>query len=178
MQFKSFLYLASVLAVSLASTPQTVLSDLTALQSSITTLDNAINAFPNTGGSLVAALAIHTDAQNTETALGQTTTDAQALSPSPVSVADGTSIINEVNVIRPIIEDALTAIVAKKPAFDALPLGGVSALVLQDLQALSADTQTLATALIAATPASLQSQANSLANEIESAFATAIAAYS
>lgn len=53
----------------------------------------------------------------------------------------------------PVILDALTAIVAKKPAFQALPLGGVPALVKQDLGNLSASTEAFENALIASTPA-------------------------
>lgn len=53
---------------------------------------------------------------------------------------------------EPTILDALSQIVAKKPAFVALPVGGIPALILSDLQALSAATSSFETALIAAAP--------------------------
>lgn len=74
--------------------------------------------------------------------------------PTPVSVADGTSILNAITGIQPIIEDSLTAIVAKKAAFQALPVGGIPDLVKQDLANLSSSTTALENALIASAPVS------------------------
>ena len=89
-----------------------------------------------------------------------------------MSDADGTTLFNAVEAIAPIIEDALTGIVAKKPAFVgqyfnsflrsilyrtnviALPLGGVPALILQDLTFLNGNTTAFANALIANAPVS------------------------
>lgn len=86
-------------------------------------------------------------------------------------------------------------IVAKKPAFDALPLGGISDLVRQDLSGLSSSTSSLEDALIALAPVRLRLKLEGLAqtkffyqadlvdesialkNEVDAAFATAIAAY-
>lgn len=56
MQFKSLVFLASAIALVLGSTTQDVLNDLTTLKSRVTTLDNDINAFPNSGGTLTQAL--------------------------------------------------------------------------------------------------------------------------
>ena len=53
----------------------------------------------------------------------------------------------------PVIEDALTNIVLKKPSFTALIVG--DALVLQDLQKLNASTVAFENALVAIAPVSL-----------------------
>jgi hypothetical protein len=56
MRFSSLAYIASVITIALGSTVQDVLNDLANLQASVTTLDNDINAFPDTGGDLLQAL--------------------------------------------------------------------------------------------------------------------------
>ncbi|KAF5349121.1 hypothetical protein D9756_009496 [Leucocoprinus leucothites] len=177
MQLKSLVFLASALATAWGATVADVLADLNTVKSRVTTLDNAINGFPNSGGTLTQALAIHTDATNTQTAVDDTTADANTV-PTPVSESDGQSILNSITSIEPVIENALSAIVTKKAAFDALPVGGIPALVAQDLSNLSASTSALENALISKAPADLVSQANAVKGRIDAAFATAIAAYS
>jgi hypothetical protein len=76
----------------------------------------------------------------------------QNITPLPVSVADGTSILNAVNNLKPIIITTLTDIVAKKAAFVALPVGGLPALIKSDLNSLSTATQAFEAALIAKAP--------------------------
>jgi hypothetical protein len=56
MQLKSLLYLASAVAIALCATVDDVLADLANVQTQVTALDNAVNAFPDTGGSLNDAL--------------------------------------------------------------------------------------------------------------------------
>jgi hypothetical protein len=70
------------------------------------------------------------------------------------SESDGQTIIQSVQAIQPTIISALNGIAAKKPAFDALPLGGVSALVKQDLATLGSDTMAFENALTASAPVS------------------------
>ncbi|EKM76856.1 hypothetical protein AGABI1DRAFT_115530, partial [Agaricus bisporus var. burnettii JB137-S8] len=159
----------------LAQSAQDVLSNLATLRTQLTTLDGAINGFPDTGGSLTQALVIHTDALNVQSATDDTT--AATSGTPPFSEADGQSVIDAVTGLVPIIEDALVGIVAKKPAFDALPLGGISDLVRQDLSGLSSSTSSLEDALIALAPADLVDESTALKNEVDAAFATAIAAY-
>ncbi|KAJ3576364.1 hypothetical protein NP233_g456 [Leucocoprinus birnbaumii] len=176
MQFKSLVVLASAVATAWGATVADVLTDLGNVKTQVTTLDNAINGFPNSGGTLTQALAIHTDATNTNSAVQATTSDANTV-PTPVSESDGQSILTAIQGIEPIIEDALTAIVAKKAAFQALPVGGIPALVASDLSTLNASTNALENVLIAKAPADLQATAQAISGRINSAFATAIAAY-
>ncbi|KAJ7135877.1 hydrophobic surface binding protein [Mycena epipterygia] len=150
-------------------------ADIATIKTQVTTLDTAINAFPNTGGTLLAALTIHTDATTLEGTLNQGTTDVKAT--GTVDEADGTTILNSVIAIEPIILDALKGIAAKQPAFAALPIGGIPALILQDLQNLKLNTTNFATALIAAAPTDLKTEATAILNNITTGFNTAIAAY-
>ena len=82
------------------------------------------------------------------------TADVQAV-PTPVAESDAETILDDVEAFEPTIIDVLSAIVTKKPLFDALPLGGVSTLVASDLVALNSTTWEFGAALIAATPVSL-----------------------
>ncbi|KXN86818.1 hypothetical protein AN958_09554 [Leucoagaricus sp. SymC.cos] len=176
MQLKSLFYLASAISVAFGATVADVLTDLAAVKDQVANLDNAINAFPTSGGSLTQALAIHTDATSTGSAVDKTTSDANTVA-TPVAESDGQSILDAITGIEPIIEDALIAIVAKKPALQALPIGGIPALVKQDLSSLNASTTALEIALISKAPADLVGPANAVKTKIDGAFATAIAAY-
>ncbi|KAF8993607.1 hydrophobic surface binding protein, partial [Cyathus striatus] len=149
--------------------------DISSISSQVSALDTAITAFPNTGGSLLNALAIHTDATNLATAINKGTTDG--VSPKPFSEADGNTILAAVTAFEPTIIHALQQIVAKKAAFQGLPIGGIPALVKQDLGILSTNTSSFETALIAAAPTDLKSQATALQSSINAAFASAVAAY-
>ncbi|KAF5337821.1 hypothetical protein D9758_015710 [Tetrapyrgos nigripes] len=201
---KFFLALAALALVAASPvekrTVAQVEADLRNIATQVTTLDNSINAFPNTGGSLVQALAIHTSSANLVPVVNSATTDVQVhfifnlllltdtetddyigffplQGTTGVTEADGQAILAIVNGFEPTIIDALNAIITKKPAFDALPLGGVSALVKQDLAQLSAATAALETALINEAPADLKAQATSIQTAVNAAFAKAQAAY-
>ncbi|KAF7967642.1 hypothetical protein HWV62_45346 [Athelia sp. TMB] len=149
-------------------------SQIATISTDITNLDTAIDAYPNSGGSLSAGLAINTLATTLVTALNTGTTDAQAIA-GPVDEADGEAIIASIQAVVPTIEDALTNIVLKKPSFTALIVG--DALVLQDLQKLNASTVAFENSLVAIAPADLQSKATAIIASLATAFATAIAAY-
>ncbi|KAF9477714.1 hydrophobic surface binding protein [Pholiota conissans] len=186
MQFKSaIVFFLSVASVSLASVPakrsvSTVLADVSTISSKVSTLDSLINAYPATGGTLAGALAIHNAAASTTTGLipALATGTSDVTSTGPVGDADGATILSAVQAFEPTILDALTGIVAKKPSFVALPLGGVPALILQDLTNLKAGTAAFSNALIANAPASTTASATTLRDTILAAFDTAIAAYS
>ncbi|KAJ7917166.1 hydrophobic surface binding protein [Mycena leptocephala] len=179
-QITRFLAVLSVAAVGLALSVKrdaaTVEADISKISTQVTTLDNAIEAFPLTGGSLVNALAIHTDATNLITTLNGAVTDVGAT--GALSEDDGRTILSSVEAIEPTILDALTDIVVKKPAFAALPIGGLPALILQDLKNLKTATVAFAAGLVAIAPADLVAEATELQNNITAAFDPAIAAYS
>ncbi|KAJ7624236.1 hydrophobic surface binding protein [Mycena polygramma] len=179
-QIARFLTVLSVAAVGLGLTVKrdaaAVEADIAKISTQVTTLDNAIQAFPLTGGSLVAALGIHTDATTLITTLNGAIVDVTAT--PTLSEDDGRTILSSVEAIEPTILDALTNIVVKKPAFVALPIGGLPALILQDLKNLKNATVAFAGGLIAIAPADLVAEATEIQNNITAAFDPAIAAYS
>ncbi|KDQ22163.1 hypothetical protein PLEOSDRAFT_1079640 [Pleurotus ostreatus PC15] len=154
-------------------------SDIASISTQVTTLDNDITAFPNTGGSLLNALAIHTASTNLISTIGTTTSDVQ--STGAFSEADGQTILNSFLAIEPVIDHALTQVCFSlnptKAAFQALPIGGIPALVKQDLGQLNSATTALANGLIASAPADLVAPSTSLRDRLVAAFAPAIAAY-
>ncbi|KAJ7236346.1 hypothetical protein C8J57DRAFT_1088266 [Mycena rebaudengoi] len=70
----------------------TVVADLGVIAGLATTLDNAINAFPLTGGTVDSALAIHNDVANFMSSVNVATSDAVAA--GAFSEADGLAILN------------------------------------------------------------------------------------
>ncbi|KAJ7676209.1 hydrophobic surface binding protein A-domain-containing protein [Mycena rosella] len=175
-RFFTVLSVAAVgLALSVKRTVAVVEADIAKISTQVTTLDNAIEAYPLTGGSLLNALTIHTDATTLITTLKTATADVTAN--GALDEADGRTILTSVEAIEPTILDALTDIVIKKPAFAALPIGGLPALILQDLTNLKASTVAFAAALVANAPADLVTEATTVQGSITAAFDPAIAAY-
>ncbi|KAK0461274.1 hydrophobic surface binding protein [Desarmillaria tabescens] len=173
------LFLSVVTASSALITKRTVAqveADIANIATQVNALDSSIKAFPDTGGSLISALAIHSSATSLISTLQTATTDTTAT--DAFSESDGATILAAVEGFEPTILDALTAIVEKQPAFQALPIGGIPALVLQDLQNLDSGTTAFSNALIAKSPADLLDQANEIKTTIADAFDTAISAYS
>jgi len=160
----------------LKRTVATIESDLMNIITQLTALCNALTAFPDSGGSLVNALAIHTDAENLNTAVTTAISDIKAT--GPVNENDGQVILMLIREIEDIvIHCVLNETVVKKPAFDELPLGDVSALVKSDLISLNASTSELEGALIGTAPADLVSQVTAIKTAIDAAFSTALVAY-
>ncbi|KAF4616312.1 hypothetical protein D9613_008375 [Agrocybe pediades] len=176
MKFQSpLIVLASLVSAVLSATVTDIINDAHNISAQITTLDNAINAFPTTSGSLVAALGIHTDAVNLGAALNKELSDSL---PKPgITEANGTTILDIAEGFEPIILDALNAFVTKKPAFQALPIGGIPALVKQDLINLNASMDMFDAQIISFVPPDLVASAEALKAAIDAGFATAIAAY-
>ncbi|KAG6914968.1 hypothetical protein DXG01_014167 [Tephrocybe rancida] len=178
MHFSSLFVLASLTISSWAVTVAVVEADIANISTKLNALDTAITAYsPNVGvGTLTQALAIHTASTSLGTTIDSTTADVKTV-PTPISDADAQAILSALSALEPTIDDSLTKIVARKAAFTALPLGGIPALVKQDLSNLNASTNALEAALIASAPASILTAANALKARINAAFATAIAAF-
>ncbi|PPQ69844.1 hypothetical protein CVT24_003183 [Panaeolus cyanescens] len=152
-----------------------VKADVADISTKVVSLDNAIAAFPLTGGTLLAALGIHNSAVALNTALQSATTNVIAA--GVLGEADGLEVLNTVAGFAPNIDNALVGIVEKKPAFAALPIGGLPALIHQDLNNLKASTDGYATALVDNAPDVLKDQAGDLRDAALAGFDPAIAAY-
>ncbi|KIM37999.1 hypothetical protein M413DRAFT_448046 [Hebeloma cylindrosporum] len=176
----SFVFLLSVASIALATpvkrTVDQVKADIADISAKVTSLDNAITAFPLTGGSLLAALGIHNSAGALITTLQTATTDV--VETGPLGEEDGAAVLASVQAFEPTIQHALVEIVTKKPAFQALPIGGLPALILQDLKSLKANTGAFSDALISTAPEDLVDTATNLRDGILAGFDPAIAAYS
>ncbi|KAJ7844170.1 hydrophobic surface binding protein [Mycena leptocephala] len=166
--------LAATVATPFKRTVAQIEADIANISSQVTTLDNSIKAFPGSG--LAGALGIHSAAGTLQTTLNNATSDVKAT--GAVSESDGTTILHSVEAFEPTILDALSQIATKKASFDAQPIGGLSALVLQDLKNLNASTNAFSNALIAAAPADLKTEATTIVTNINAGFASAIKAYS
>ncbi|KAJ7747184.1 hydrophobic surface binding protein [Mycena maculata] len=141
----AFLSVASLgLALVVQRDATQVEGDLTKISAQVTTLDNAILAFPETGGTLTQALFVHNDAIILDTDIKTATTDATASGPFG---AASDAILDQVQNLEPLIDKTLNDLIAKKAAFAALSVGGITALVLADLETLQKDTELLASAL-------------------------------
>ncbi|KAJ6571645.1 hydrophobic surface binding protein A-domain-containing protein [Mycena capillaripes] len=172
--FFSLSLVAAAFATPVKRTVAQVEADIASISSQVTTLDNDIKGFPASG--LAGALGIHAAAGTLGSTLNTGTTDVT--NTGTVSEADGATILSSVQAFEPTILDALTQITAKQPNFAALPIGGIPALVLQDLKNLKTSTDGFSGALIAAAPADLKAQATAIQTAIDAAFSKAITAFS
>ncbi|KAF5349099.1 hypothetical protein D9756_009511 [Leucocoprinus leucothites] len=169
----------SILSVTVATPVKRTTADVLAAIAKVSTdthnLDNLITSYPLSGGSLLAALSIHTSAGTLGTDLGTATTAAN--NNGPVAHPDADSILAAVLAIEPTIDHALSQIVVKHPAFAALPIGGIPALVHSDLIALKGSTGNFANSLIANAPTDLKDDGTAYRDRLLAAFDVAIAAY-
>ncbi|KAF9264442.1 hypothetical protein L218DRAFT_863026, partial [Marasmius fiardii PR-910] len=120
--------------------------------------------------------AIHNSASALGDSIGEATTDTKAT--DSVSESDCEAILASVKDLQPKIMQVLQEIVDNKSAIQSLPLPGVENIVLEGLNGLNAATGAFSDALIDKSPEDLVANANELKSSIDSAFATAIAAYS
>ncbi|KAJ8086744.1 hypothetical protein AAF712_001889 [Marasmius tenuissimus] len=163
-----FVIFSAVSALTLA-TPfkrdvATVGADIAAISTQFTGLDTAINNYPNVGGTLEQAWAIHTAAATLDDSVKKATADTQAT--AVFSEADGQTILASVQAIKPTILHALTGIVDKKSAFKALPIDGIPALLFQDFKNLNVSTPALFDALTANSHVGLVPQLNQVKNAV------------
>ncbi|KAJ7209580.1 hydrophobic surface binding protein [Mycena pura] len=180
-QFIRLLFSLSLVAASFATpmkrTVAQIEADIASISSQVTTLDNDLRGFPASG--LVGTLGIHTATTTLANTFNTSISHVQA-TPN-LSEADGTTILNLVLAIEPILLDALSRFTANKASFvntEVLPIGGIVPLILQDLVNLNTVTNLWCPPMIEITPADLQASATAIHTAINNGFATAIAAYS
>ncbi|KAF5350640.1 hypothetical protein D9756_008486 [Leucocoprinus leucothites] len=150
-----------------AATVEDVLKDFQEMETQGTALRDAIRDFPETGGTLITALAIH---NNTVELQNQ-------IVPLPISLEDGTKVIDAIGHLKPLLDEAMRLMVEKKTAFEQLSIG-VPSIIKFDLTTLHDSVVALENALIAASPAELLETAQTIKAEIEAIFENAIVAYS
>ncbi|KAJ7603571.1 hydrophobic surface binding protein [Roridomyces roridus] len=176
-QISRILFAAYLVAAGFATPVKRTVAQIEAcianVNTDLTTMGNAINGFPASG--LGGALAIHTAAGNLGTALSAGT--SALVSTGSLSEADGQVIVGSISAMQSPILNLLNQLGKKKAGFAALPVGGIPAEVLADLQALKTKTTAFSAALIANSPAGQVSIATSIETTIIAGFNTAIAEY-
>ncbi|KAF9264441.1 hypothetical protein L218DRAFT_943882 [Marasmius fiardii PR-910] len=173
--FVALLAVASALAAPSKRDVATVKDDIAKISDAVNDLNSRITAFPS-AASIGSALAIHNSASALGDSIGKATTDTKAT--DSVSESDGQAILASVEQFQPNILHVLQAIVDNKSALQSLPLPGIGNIVLGDLKSLNTSTGAFSEALINKSPGDLVTKANQIKSDIDSAFATAIAAYS
>jgi len=121
------------------------------------------------------AFAIFENATTLATAIPKGTTDIQ--NTGALSESDAQTVLQGLQAIQPTIIHVLNGIVEEKSAFNALPLGGVSAVLKAKINALNTDMTAFENALIAIIPADLQASATAIKTTIDAAFSKTVAAY-
>lgn len=148
----------------------TITTDVNTLDSKVQALTTAVTNF---NGNYFAAINVANAESAVEAALKQGTSDAQAS--STLSSADSSSIISLINSsLGPDVQKSLQALVNQKSAFDS---AGLTSTVQSDLSTLKNETDAFGAALLAITSSDQINNANAAQANIDSYFATAIAAY-
>lgn len=147
-------------------------SGLSNINSYVSSVESRVNGWQPSDG-YGAALKVHTTEQKLEDLIVETTSTCDLGGQTSSSHAD--TILGEMDSLVPNIENALRAVVQKKPAFDSVPL--VTRLVTADVQSLFVKTYSLENKLLAAMPDSRKQEATEYVNRINYAFSAAYHAY-
>jgi len=174
----SFLSATLSAALSVEVQVATVRADIATISTQVNSLRDSVAAFPDSGGSLIEVLAINVAAGNLILAINTATIDTKAVT-AAVSGDDANKILADLTNLKPTILDALRLLVAKKPAVASLyNVIDVPALAVHALKALQTAVSALEAALIASAPADFKNKSQPLIDEVDTAFATAIQAFS
>ncbi|KAF5314488.1 hypothetical protein D9619_011978 [Psilocybe cf. subviscida] len=168
-----FVALACCTAGLSVSTGQ-VISDIKAITAGVTQLTNQLNNFPATGGTS-AALSIHSNTLALIQTINNAASDTATLTPTPVSVNEGTAILDAIDVFKPIVVKKLDRLVGLESTFAALP--SILPLIKADISNLNTARNKFETAVVAKMPSSLISRASAIKATLSNAFAYAIRAY-
>ncbi|KAF9041660.1 hydrophobic surface binding protein A-domain-containing protein [Panaeolus papilionaceus] len=178
-----FVILPSVIAA-LATTPAQIVSDIQTITAQTQALDIKINAITtsNTTNDLASirfshALAVHNSAVELVKTVNGATTDAKDVTPNPISEADGTSVLNAIKTLQPVITTTLNDLVAKRATIAASPISGLIGLVLQDLKNLNTATGQFETGFLGIAPAAIKLAAAPYLNAINNAFTAPLRAF-
>ncbi|KDR68850.1 hypothetical protein GALMADRAFT_145886 [Galerina marginata CBS 339.88] len=118
----TFTLLTSLVAVAFASVADTV-NNIENIKNQILALHKTVAALPDTGGSLLSAIPLHTGASNVLAATKKGIADFSGL-PKPLSEADGNQILAAFQDVEPVVTDISNTIVAKRDTFRSVPLVG------------------------------------------------------
>ncbi|PPR00920.1 hypothetical protein CVT26_015530 [Gymnopilus dilepis] len=163
---------AATTPVSLGTTVQSIMNDLTQIGAQFQAIDTLLNGFPANG--VDAANEIHEhDAQNH--VLFVQINDNLGLLPSPVPEADVKKIVAAYNAFTPTIIDTLTQIATKAPDFESI---GVAPTIQNDLILSDASCKNFRILVEGMTPPFMSAAVTNMFTSIDTARDNAIAAFS
>ncbi|PPQ74046.1 hypothetical protein CVT24_012348 [Panaeolus cyanescens] len=111
--FTGLVVLSGVVAVFAAEPTTTpILADLQQLKATVASFNDKINALSIVN--FASAYAVHTEGRNVITLLDVITRDTQALAGNPITQADMTSIFTALQEIQPLVNTAMTSLIAKR----------------------------------------------------------------
>ncbi|KXN91332.1 hypothetical protein AN958_01307 [Leucoagaricus sp. SymC.cos] len=154
-----------------------VLGDMKEMKAHGLALRDLVKEFPETGGTLIKALAIHNDTAKLQFLVNRTAQDVKNV-PLPISVEDGKKVLDTTDDIKPLLAEAMKLVVEKKPAFENLHIGGILSIVRLDLTVLHDSVVVLEDALINASPPELSETVKEIKTQIGAIFEEVVAAYS
>ncbi|GAA5808292.1 hypothetical protein MFLAVUS_001682 [Mucor flavus] len=153
---------------------QLCMDDLTSANDQLAIVKGAVDSFTRSLG-YPGAMDIHNKEQVLEQRLTTAGTTCCAVN-TVATTADADDFLGVVNTMVPLVQGALTSIVAKKPEFDAIFLA--TAIVKTDIKNLNDQAnQLLDNCLFDVTPPSHTAIATAYVSDIKSAFTTAKSAY-
>ncbi|KAJ3567599.1 hypothetical protein NP233_g6263 [Leucocoprinus birnbaumii] len=158
------------------ATVEDVLKDFQEMETHGMAMRDKIRNFPETGGTLMEALGIHNDVFQLQTFVTKTEGNVKAV-PLPIALEDGNRVMEAVNRLKVVLEEALKLIVEKKATFEQLSFG-IPSIIHFDLTSLHDSVVPLEDALLAVSPPELLEAAQAAKTDIEAFFSEAIAAYS
>ncbi|KAF9254225.1 hypothetical protein L218DRAFT_1082430 [Marasmius fiardii PR-910] len=154
-------------------------ADIAQILSEVNTLDEAIISFPNSGGTVEQAMAIHAHTTNLTGTINKGVVHANAI--PPPSKEDSEIILNSLQALFNPISKTLNDLIARRAVVQALPIpfGGfaIPLLTRQNLDALALAAKAFQNALIAKAPADLIAPAQQLADRVNAEIAKAQNAY-
>ncbi|TFK37846.1 hypothetical protein BDQ12DRAFT_723921 [Crucibulum laeve] len=112
-------------------------SDIQALSSMVTAAHNTVVGVPNAGLTLTQALALHNSLVNLDTAVEKVISDIQA--GCTLTSGEAAALAAAIEVFLALLCDIIQVLGTKKAAFQALSIGVIPGLILQDVKMLYAD---------------------------------------
>ncbi|KAG6860688.1 hypothetical protein C0995_008601 [Termitomyces sp. Mi166 len=178
MQFKSLFILASLAVSVLAQTTvATVQDDINnKMGPAVNSFSAAVHGFSIFGGTVEQAMTIHTSAKILNNVIVNTTNDINSLS-SQFSLADSQQIFGNLQALEPSFLQSVTGLIARKLAFEFLPLEDFPVLIEQDLEKMKTSADNFLDALTTHVPTSVQTPAGVMKSTVDSVFSIALDVY-
>ncbi|KAJ3553251.1 hypothetical protein NP233_g12689 [Leucocoprinus birnbaumii] len=137
MQFNLSLFVIVIAfaTVFAASSVTNLANTITVIDNKVGNLEELLQAFPNTGGTLEQAIALHNSVHDVLKAIDNTKTAVDVID-HVVSITDSEEIINRFRDLESVIQSALRALGDKKNSICSIGIGRVSAVIQLDIQQL------------------------------------------